>query len=243
MRCPVAVARRSSSPKDHQTETGKSGGPSAAAETTPLRILLADDHVIFRQGIRTLLERHGFEIVAEAGDGREAIQLAKDVNPDIAILDLAMPHLGGPDAAQQIAQVSPKTRAIMLTMYSEESSVAKALDVGITGYVLKIQSAEDLVQAIRDVMAGGIYLSPGISQSIVKAYLARHQQTGYPLTLREQEVLRLVAEGQTTREVAQALGISTKTAESHRMRIMAKLDIHDTAGLVRYAIRQGLIQA
>jgi len=239
----VSLARGVSSPTLNRTQAATSGSPSASAAEKPLRVLLADDHVIFRQGVRTLLERYGFEIVAEAGDGREAIQLAKDVKPDVAILDLAMPQLSGPDAAQQIAQVSPQTRAIMLTMYSEESSVAKALDVGITGYVLKIQSAADLVQAIRDVMAGGIYLSPGISQSIVKAYLARHQQTGYPLTLREQEVLRLVAEGQTTREVAQALGISTKTAESHRMRIMAKLDIHDTAGLVRYAIRQGLIQA
>src|SRR5437899_8622845 len=223
MRCPVAVASRSSRPKDHRTSTGKSGGAGAAAGTTPRRILLADDHVIFRQGIRTLLERHGFEIVAEAGDGREAIQLAQEVNPDVAILDLAMPHLGGPDAAQQIAQVSPKTRAIMLTMYSEESNVAKALDVGITGYVLKIQSAADLVQAIRDVMAGGIYLSPGISQSIVKAYLARHQMASPPLTVREQEVRRLVAEGKTTREAAPLPAPTTQTAESHRIRITAKL--------------------
>src|SRR3989454_12408647 len=120
MRCPVAVARRSSSPEDHRTGTGKSGGPGAAAGTTPLRVLLADDHVIFRQGVRTLLERSGFEIVAEAGDGREAVQLAKDVKPDVAILDLAMPQLSGPDAAREIAQGSPQTRAIMLTMYSEE---------------------------------------------------------------------------------------------------------------------------
>ena len=239
----MSLARGVSSPTLNRTQAATSGSPSASAAEKPLRVLLADDHVIFRQGVRTLLERYGFEIVAEAGDGREAIQLAKDVKPDVAILDLAMPQLSGPDAAQQIAQVSPQTRAIMLTMYSEESSVAKALDVGITGYVLKIQSAADLVQAIRDVMAGGIYLSPGISQSIVKAYLARHQVASHPLTVREQEVLRLVAEGKTTREVAQLLGISTKTAESHRMRIMAKLDIHDTAGLVRYAIRQGLIQA
>src|SRR2546428_8392568 len=126
----MAVARRSSSPKDHRTGTGKSGGPSAAAGTTPLRILLADDHVIFRQGIRTLLERHGFEIVAEAGDGREAIQLAQEVNPDVAILDLAMPHLGGPYAAQQIAQVAPQTRAILLTMHSDEPNRRTALDVG-----------------------------------------------------------------------------------------------------------------
>ena len=239
----MSLARGVSSPTRTRAQAATSGSPSASAAEKPLRVLLADDHVIFRQGVRTLLERSGFEIVAEAGDGREAVQLAKDVKPDVAILDLAMPQLSGPDAAREIAQVSPQTRAIMLTMYSEESSVAKALDVGITGYVLKIQSSGDLVQAIRDVMAGGIYLSPGISQSIVKAYLARHHMAGSPLTVREQEVLRLVAEGKTTREVAQLLGISTKTAESHRMRIMAKLDIHDTAGLVRYAIRQGLIQA
>jgi len=160
----------------------------------------------------------------------------------VAILDLAMPQLSGSEAAQEIAQVSPKTRAILLTMYSEEPYVAKALQVGITGYVLKTQSSADLLQAIRDVMAGGIYLSPGISQAIVNAYLSRHELSSHPLTVREREVLRLVAEGKTTREVGQALGISTKTAESHRMRIMAKLDIHETAGLVRYAIRQGLIR-
>src|SRR5438132_11436187 len=117
MRCPVAVARRSSSPEDHRTGTGKSGGPGAAAGTTPLRILLADDHVIFRQGIRTLLERYGFEIVAEADDGREAIRLAQEVTPDVAILDLAMPQLSGSEAAQEITRVSPNTRAISLTMY------------------------------------------------------------------------------------------------------------------------------
>src|SRR5439155_1429522 len=136
-------------------------------------------------------------------------------------------------AAQEIAQVSPKTRAILLTMYSEEPYVAKALQVGITGYVLKTQSSADLLQAIRDVMAGGIYLSPGISQAIVNAYLSRHELSSHPLTVREREVLRLVAEGKTTREVGQALGISTETAESHRMRIMANLDIHETDGFVR----------
>ena len=235
-----AIRRPSRVPSDSARPA--TSAPDPAATSAPLRVLLADDHVIFRQGIRTLLERYGFEIVAEADDGREAIRLAQEVTPDVAILDLAMPQLSGSEAAQEIAQVSPKTRAILLTMYSEEPYVAKALQVGITGYVLKTQSSADLLQAIRDVMAGGIYLSPGISQAIVNAYLSRHELSSHPLTVREREVLRLVAEGKTTREVGQALGISTKTAESHRMRIMAKLDIHETAGLVRYAIRQGLIR-
>lgn len=233
--------RRTSKTLRNHVHPAPSNAPGTAAPA-PLRILLADDHVIFRQGIRTLLERFGFEIVAEADDGREAIRLAREVSPDVAILDLAMPQLSGSEAAQEIAQFSPKTRAILLTMYSEEQYVAKALQVGITGYVLKTQSSADLLQAIRDVMAGGIYLSPGISQAIVSAYLARHELSSHPLTAREREVLQLVAEGKTTREVAQVLGISTKTAESHRMRIVAKLDIHDTAGLVRYAIRQGVIR-
>lgn len=216
---------------DTQSVTGRS-----------LRILLADDHEIFRQGVRSLLECEGFEIVAEAGDGHEAIRLAKEVNPDLAILDLAMPRLNGPDAAQQIARLCPHTPTILLTMYSEEPYVTHALQAGIRGYVLKSQSATDLVRAIGEVMAGGMYLSPGVSQSIARAYLGKHEVSTNPLTSRESEILRLVAEGKKTREVSQILGISVKTAESHRTRIMGKLDIHDTAGLVRYAIRHALIQ-
>lgn len=216
---------------DTQSVTGRS-----------LRILLADDHEIFRQGVRSLLECEGFEIVAEAGDGHEAIRLAKEVNPDLAILDLAMPRLNGPSAAQEIARISPNTRMILLTMYSEEPYITSALQAGMTGYVLKTQSAAELVQAIRDVMEGGMYLSSGVSQSIARAYLGKHEPSTKPLTSRECQVLRLVAEGKTTREIAEFLGISVKTAGSHRTRIMGKLDIHDTAGLVRYAIRQGLVQ-
>ena len=189
---------------------------SGATDTKPLRILLADDHVIFRQGIRTLLERYGFEIVAEADDGREAIRLAQEVTPDVAILDLAMPQLSGSEAAQEITRVSPNTRAILLTMYSEEPYVAKALQVGITGYVLKTQSSADLLQAISDVMAGGIYLSPGISQAIVNAYLARHELSSHPLTVREREVLRLVATGQTNHAIATER--SPRTSASVRKR-------------------------
>lgn len=226
----------------HADASNETGPPGPFARAKPLRILLADDHAIFRQGVRSLLEREGFEIVAEAGDGQEAIRLAKEASPDVAILDLAMPGINGTDAAPKIADVSPQTRMILLTMYSEEPCIASALQAGMMGYVLKSQSATDLVQAIREVVAGGMYLSPGVSQSIARAYLNKHDSSASSLTSRESQVLRLVAEGKTTREVAESLGISVKTAESHRTRIMGKLDIHDTAGLVRYAIRQGVIQ-
>ena len=206
------------------------------------RVLLADDHVIFRQGLKGLLEREGFEVVAEAGDGREAIQLTQQHSPDVAILDLAMPLLNGLDAAEEISQVSPQTRMILLTVHTEEPYIAKALQTGIKGYVLKTQSATELVGVIQEVLRGEIYLSPGVSGTIAQAYLARNEATSNNLTLRERQVLQLVAEGKTTKEVAQLLGISAKTADSHRTRLMTKLGIHDTAGLVRYAIRQGLIQ-
>lgn len=206
------------------------------------RILLADDHAIFRQGLKGLLEREGFHVVAEAGDGREAVRLTQEIKPDVAILDLAMPFLDGTDAAKEIAQISPETRTILLTMHSEEPYVVKALQSGLRGYVLKTQSASDLVGAIEEVARGGIYLSPGVSQAIAQAYMMGSETHPNSLTLRERQVLQLVSEGKTTKEVAQVLGISPKTADSHRTRIMTKLGIHDTAGLVRYAIREGLIQ-
>ncbi len=206
-----------------------------------LRILLADDHGIFRQGVKALLEREGFRVDGEAGDGHAAIQLAEQLTPDVAVLDLTMPLLNGLDAAREIARLSPRTRTILLTMHTEDPYVAKALAAGIRGYVLKSQAAEDLVQAIREVSKGAVYLSPGVSEAVVEAYLARRELPRDPLTSRERQVLQLIAEGKTTKEVAGLLGVSVKTAESHRMRIMSKLDIHETAGLVRYAIRQGLL--
>ena len=207
-----------------------------------LRVILADDHVIFRQGLKGLLEREGFNVVGEAGDGGEAVRLAQEHHPEIAILDLAMPVMDGPDAAEEIVQVSPQTRSILLTMYSEEPYIIKALQAGVRGYVLKTQSGTDLVNAIQEVMQGGFYLSPGVSRAIVQSYLGRSETSSGQLTARERQVLQLVAEGKTTKEVAQALGISVKTADSHRTRLMTKLGIHDTAGLVRYAIRQGLVR-
>jgi two-component system, NarL family, response regulator NreC len=209
----------------------------------PLRILLADDHVIVRQGFKLLLEQAGFTVVGEAADGREAVKMAAESKPDVALIDLAMPMLNGLDTCREISKVSPSTRTILLTMYSEEQYILEALRAGVTGYLLKAKASTDLEQAIREVSRGAVYLSPGISRNVVQAYLHSGEPLTDPLSPREREVLQLVAEGKTTKEIAAVLGISVKTVESHRTRIMAKLNIHETAGLVRYAIRQGLIQA
>jgi two-component system response regulator NreC len=207
-----------------------------------IRILLADDHMMVRQGIRALLEKEGFEVVAEAMDGREAVRLAEKVKPDVAVLDIAMPLLNGIDAAREIRRVSPRTKTTLLTVHEENQYVVEALRAGVTGYVVKTKAAEDLVKAIREVSQGAVYMSPGVSREAVRAYLDGTEPSNDGLTPREREVLQLVAEGKTTKEVAAVLGISVKTAESHRSRIMEKLDIHETASLVRYAIRLGVIQ-
>ncbi len=209
----------------------------------PTRVLLADDHLIVRQGLRALLEGEGFEVMAEVGDGQEAAKVARQRCPDVAVLDYAMPALNGLDAAREILRACPRAKAILLTMHTDDRYVLEALRAGIKGYVVKTQAAADLVRAIQEVRRGMMYLSPGISQTIVQAFLTKSDVPADPLTQREREVLQLVAEGNTTKQVAGRLGISFKTAESHRMRIMKKLDVHETAGLVRYAVRRGLIQA
>ena len=205
------------------------------------RILLADDHVIVRQGFRALLEREGLEVVAEAADGHEAVRLASDLRPEVAILDFAMPLLNGLDAAKEIRLRSPGTRMILLTVHTEDHYVLEALQAGVHGYVVKTQGASDLVQAIRAIRGQAMYLSPTISRAVVEAYFQKAAPPGDVLSSRERQVLQLVAEGKTTKEIAAVLGISVKTADTHRSRIMRKLDIHDKAGLVRIAIRRGLI--
>ena len=208
----------------------------------PIRVLLADDHLLVRQGVRAILERNGFEVVGEAPDGHQAIELARDLRPDVAILDFAMPLLNGIDAAREILKDCPTTRVILLTMHTEDQYILGAIKAGIRGFVVKSQVAEDLVRAIEEVHGGAFYLCPGVSQTVVQAYLGKTDLPSDPLSPRERQVLQLVAEGKSTKEIAGLLGISIKTAESHRTRIMEKLDLHETASLVRYAIRQGLIQ-
>ena len=208
----------------------------------PTRILLADDHQIVRQGLKALLEREGFAVVAEVADGQEAIRAARERCPDVAVLDFGMPLLNGLGAAQQILHACPRAKAILLTMHTEDHYVLEALQAGVKGYVVKTQASADLIRAIHEVLRGMMYLSPGVSQAVVAAYLAKSELPPDPLTAREREVLQLVAEGKSTKEIARLLGISFKTAESHRTRIMKKTSIHETAGLVRYAVRRGLIQ-
>jgi two-component system response regulator NreC len=205
-----------------------------------VRVLLADDHQLVRQSLRVLLEAQGFRVVGEASDGYEAVRLAESLQPEVGVLDLTMPRLNGLDASGAILRVSPSTKPVLLTMHTEDHYVREALRAGVCGYVLKSQASADLVQALHEVARGNVYLSPGISRAMVQAYLAKVDVPPDPLTLRERQVLQLVAEGKTTKEIAAMLGVRVKAAEAYRTRIMAKLNIHDTAGLVRYAIRRGL---
>ncbi|HXA82875.1 MAG TPA: response regulator transcription factor [Methylomirabilota bacterium] len=208
----------------------------------PIRIVLADDHVLVRQGLKSLLEREHFQVMAEASDGQDAVKLVELHQPDIAIMDISMPTLNGIDAARSLARSAPKTKTILLTQHEEEQYIHEALEAGVKGYVLKNQVANDLIQAIRQVGRGEFYLSPGISRAVMEAYRSKSERPADPLTARERQVLQLIAEGKSTKDTASVLGISVKTAESHRMRLMQKLNIHETASLVRYAVRRGLIQ-
>jgi DNA-binding NarL/FixJ family response regulator len=208
-----------------------------------IRVLLADDHAIVREGLRALLTREAdIQVVAEAGDGREALRLSQQARPDVAAMDLSMPLLNGLEAARQMAGWERGPRSILLTMHAEDRYVLEALRAGVRGYVLKKQAGADLVRAIREVAGGGVYLSPGISAAVIEAIRSPAALPEETLTAREREVLQLVAEGKTTKEISSILGVSVKTADAHRTHLMQKLDIHDIAGLTRYAIRRGLIQ-
>jgi len=209
----------------------------------PLRVLVADDHALVREGFRALLERKGFDVAGEAVNGLEAVRLAAELKPDIALLDVSMPLMNGLDAGCEIQRVHRDTHVVLLTMHAEDHLMASALRAGIRAYVLKSQVGEDLVLAIRAVMRREIYLSPGVSKFAVDAYANGESAPADPLARRERQVLQLVAEGKTSKEIAALLGVSTKTVESYRARVMVKLNIHDTAGLVRYAIRTGMVQA
>ena len=208
----------------------------------PIRVLIADNHVIVRQALKAYLERGGIQVIGEASDGQEAVNVATKLLPDVAILDIGMPILNGIEAAREISKSLPKAKTVLLTRHDEDQYVTAALRAGVRGYILKTQAATDLVQAIQQVSRGEIYLSPGISRALVEAFLSKTDLPEDPLTARERQVLQLVGEGKSTKEIAVLLGVSVKTAESHRSRLMQKLDIHEVASLVRYAVRRGVIQ-
>lgn len=208
----------------------------------PVQVLLADDHQVVRESLRALLEREGFKIVGEASNGQEAVKLAETARPDIAVLDISMAALNGLDAAMEIQKVSPRTKTIFLTVHDEDPYILNALRAGARGYVIKTHAAQELLRAIREASRGGVYLSPDVSRAVVQAYQNKKELASDPLSPRERQVLQLIAEGKTTKEVAGVLNISVKTAETHRTRIMEKLDIHEIASLVRYAIRRGMIK-
>jgi two-component system response regulator NreC len=207
-----------------------------------IRVLIADDHEMFRQGLRVLLEEEGFQFVAEASNGREAVQLCEQHHPEVAILDISMPLLNGIFAAREIIKSNPRTKIVLLTQHTEDRMVLESLRAGVTGYVLKTRASNELVHALRAVCRGEMYLTQSISRTVVQAFLMKDSLPERPLSERERQVLQLVAEGKTTKEIASMLGVSVNTAETHRTNLMEKLDIHDTAGLVRYAMRNGVIQ-
>jgi two-component system, NarL family, response regulator NreC len=208
----------------------------------PTQVLLADDHGIVRDGIKILLEREGYHVNAEAANGQDAVRLALERRPDVAVLDITMPILNGVDAAREILQKLPKTKAILLTVHDENMYVLDGLRAGVKGFVTKTHATEDLVRAIREAMRGKTYLSPEVSQAVIEAYQNKSEMCRDPLSPRERQVLQLIAEGKTSKEIACVLHISVKTAETHRSRIVEKLGIHEIAGLVRYAIRRGMIR-
>ena len=208
-----------------------------------LRVVLADDHPIVRAGCRALLEHDGIDVVAEATTGLEAVRLHALHSPDVMVLDFSMPEMNGLEAGREILRASPKAALVLLTMHLEDYHVAAALRLGIRGFVCKTQCPESLAHAVVEVAGGGTFLTPRIARMVVSAYVTGEQAPGDPLAPRERQVLRLLADGQSTKEIAATLSISVKTAESYRANLMDKLEIRHTAGLVRYAIRHGVIEA
>lgn len=213
------------------------------------KVLLVDDHTIVRQGLKALLGfQDGIEVVGEAEDGRQAIEKAKELVPDIIVIDITMPNLNGIEATRQLKKINPEMKVLVLTVHDNEEYIHQVLQAGASGYLLKESAVSDLVSAINAVKKGDIFLSPSISKVVVKDYI-RHAagESGdfdslNVLTSREREVLQLIAEGNTNRAIAHVLKISNKTVDVHRSHIMGKLHIHDITGLVKYSIRKGLIE-
>lgn len=212
-----------------------------------MRILLADDHGIVRRGMKSLLETEpGIEVVGEASDGREALKLCETLKPDIAILDVSMPMLNGIETTAQAVKNWPDLKIIILSMYADESYVVRALSAGARAYLLKEATEEDLLPAVRAVAGGRSFFSPAISKILLNDYVRHLKQRGLEdsydvLTDREKEVLQLLAEGKTNKEVAALLNLGISTVETHRLKLMQKLGLHNTAEIVLYAVRKGII--
>jgi DNA-binding NarL/FixJ family response regulator len=211
----------------------------------PIRVLLAEDHALVRAGFRALLENlHGIQVVAEASDGREALRLIETHRPDVVLMDITMPGLNGLEAAARVANEFPYVHVIILSMHANEEYVLQALRAGAAGYLLKDAEPTELELAVTAVARGETYLSPPVSRHVIADYVRRvgdESSSLVQLTSRQREVLQLIAEGHTTREIARILDVSVKTVGTHRAQLMERLDIHDIAGLVRYAIRVGLV--
>jgi len=206
-----------------------------------IRVVLADDHLVLRQALKALLEQAGLDVVADEPDGRAAVEAVARLVPDVVVLDVAMPVLNGVDAAREITRRKPHPPVILLSGLDDARFVPAAMQAGVRGFVLKTQGTEDLLRAIHEVCQGGLYVSPGASQAVVDACRTGIPATLQRLSVRERQVVQLVAEGKSNKEIAATLEITVKTAEFHRGRLMRKLAIHDVAGLVRYAIREGLV--
>jgi DNA-binding NarL/FixJ family response regulator len=215
-------------------------------------ILIADDHELVRKGIRTVLQaRPGWEVVAEVTDGREAVKKVQQLKPNVAILDISMPLMNGLEAARQIAKIAPQTKVLILTMHDSDPMIQQILEAGARGYLLKSDASLDLVSAVEAVMRNKTFFTPKVGQIVLEGYLGKGSKTsdaangnsGLRLTARQRQIVQLLAEGKTSKEVAVALDISVKTAETHRANIMRRLDCHSVTDLVHYAIRNGITEA
>jgi DNA-binding NarL/FixJ family response regulator len=218
----------------------------------PVSILIADDHELVRKGIRTVLEaRTGWQVVAEAGDGREAVKKTQELKPQVAVLDISMPLLNGLEATRQIAKIAPQTKVLILTMHDADPMIQQILEAGAKGYLLKSDASLDLVSAVEALLRNKTFFTPKVGQIVLDGYLNKNPKgadedagkNALRLTARQRQIVQLLAEGKSSKEVAVVLDISVKTAETHRANIMRRLDCHSVTDLVHYAIRNGITQA